>query len=430
LLDPPRHDPFNRLGGKIHAVSSHWLYEIFGGLMIALNASVIAWEAQHAAELADLGHDGTTAYFQLLGLLFGLWFAVELALRVFVQGFLPLFFSEERWWNVIDVLVVLGFVLDLVLTVADVSSGLDLSLLRVIRLLRVVRVLRVLRSFKNMRDMRIMVSMLCSAVVPLIWISVILLSVCMTFAIFFTDAVADYIRVRSGSDDPDLAALRHYYGDLPRTVATLFMSITGGVDWEGVAQPLSVVSGWCVAAFYVFIAFSAFAMLNVISAIFIDTTIQRSKNDREFVIQTEMEGKRDFINTMDMLFVELDQDGDGEINLEELQQHMLLPKVEAYFKSLDLDVTQAKKLFGLMDLDHSGTISREEFIVGCSRLRGEARELNVAILQYEVRWIKNLVVNLGLHLDEHFSTLRGNLNDSLGTARGKTPRRQSSTLRR
>jgi hypothetical protein len=267
-----------------------------------------------------------------------------------------------------------------------------------------------------MRDMRIMVSMLCSAVVPLTWISVIMFSVCMTFAIFFTDGAAGYLRDRYNSNDPVVVDIRTYYGSLPRSVSTLFMSITGGVDWENVARPLADISGWHVMMFYAFIAFSVFAMLNVVSAIFIDTTIQRSKSDREFVIQTEMEGKREFIRTMHLLFVELDHDGSGEISLEELQGHMLVPKVEAYFKHLDLDVSQAKKLFRLMDLDKSGTISREEFIVGCSRLRGEAKELDIAILQYEIRWIKNLLVNLGHHLDEHFRDLHRLATPHGGTA--------------
>jgi hypothetical protein len=394
------------LTDRIQIITSNWIYEVGAALMIVLNASVVAWEAQYAAEKAALGLDGKTIYFQAFGLLFCFIFAVDLLFRLIAQGLLVFFLSEERWWNLIDTVVVLNFLVDVILEATDAdSSRVHFSLLRVIRLLRVVRVLRVLRNFSYMRDMRIMVSMLCGAVVPLTWIIIIMFSVCMTFAIFFTDASATYLRSRSESQDPGLADLKHYFGDLPRSIASLYMSITGGVDWELVANSLSLISGWYVVAFYAFIAFSTFAMLNVISAIFIDTTIQRSKNDRDFVIQTEMEGKRDFIRTMDFLFLELDQDGSGEISLEELQSHMLVPKVEAYFKALDLDVSKAKKLFKLMDSDNSGTISREEFIVGASRLRGEAKELDVAILQYEIKGIKSLVVTLGLHLDEHFLRL-------------------------
>mmetsp|Transcript_59993 Transcript_59993/g.160408 ORF Transcript_59993/g.160408 Transcript_59993/m.160408 type:complete len:138 (+) Transcript_59993:2-415(+) len=122
-----------------------------------------------------------------------------------------------------------------------------------------------------------------------------------------------------------------------------------------------------------------------------------------------MEGKRDFLNSMDKVFDELDPDRSGTIRLFELQNHIMDPQVNAYFRAIDLNVFKVAKLFQLMDKDGSGDIDKKEFTQGCARLRGEAKELDVAILQLQMKQIaavstsiRDLVVQLGAHLDDKF----------------------------
>lgn len=171
-----------------------------------------------------------------------------------------------------------------------------------------------------------------------------------------------------------------------------------------------------MAAFYIFIAFSLFVMLNVVSAIFVDSTVQRSKNDRDFVVHQEMSGRQDFMRKMEVIFDELDPERNGKICLRQFQAYINDPKKNAYFRGIDLNVFKVRKLFRLMDTDRSGDISRSEFIQGCNRLKGEAKELDLAILQGEVNRvsmdigsISKLICRLGEHID-----------DSLGASKGQT----------
>merc|ERR1712083_153277 len=83
------------------------------------------------------------------------------------------------------------------------------------------------------------------------------------------------------------------------------------------------------------------------------------------------------------------------------------PNKNAYFRGIDLNVFKVRKLFRLMDTDRSGDISRREFIQGCNRLRGEAKELDLAILQGEVNRVSmdignvsKLICRLGEHIDD------------------------------
>jgi len=278
----------------------------------------------------------------------------------------------------------------------------------------VARILRALRSFVYFRDVRITVAMLCEAMLPLVSFSCIMSVVFMVFGIFFTAGATAHMRL-NGEDQ----ALIYYYGGLFKSMNTLFMSISGGMDWENAALPLSKLSLFYSVVFYCYLTFSIFAMLNVVSAIFIDNTMQRSKNDRDFVVQTEMEGKRDFMNSMDSVFDELDPDRSGTIRLYELQNHIMDPKVNAYFSAIDLNVFKVTKLFHLMDRDGSGDIDKKEFTQGCARLKGEAKELDLAILQLEMRQlammsssIKDLVIGLGEHIDDKFDRRLSSLRSS------------------
>eukprot|EP00446_Apocalathium_sp_SHHI-4_P058968 CAMPEP_0177412186 /NCGR_PEP_ID=MMETSP0368-20130122/65853_1 /TAXON_ID=447022 ORGANISM="Scrippsiella hangoei-like, Strain SHHI-4" /NCGR_SAMPLE_ID=MMETSP0368 /ASSEMBLY_ACC=CAM_ASM_000363 /LENGTH=121 /DNA_ID=CAMNT_0018881425 /DNA_START=20 /DNA_END=382 /DNA_ORIENTATION=+ len=103
---------------------------------------------------------------------------------------------------------------------------------------------------------------------------------------------------------------------------------------------------------------------------------------------------------MDRVFEELDANGNGQIGLFELEEHLNDPRMGAYFSALSPDIKQVGKLFRLMDVDKSGLIDREEFISGCFNLKGNAKNLDVAILQYETKRIGRLIVKLGEHLDE------------------------------
>merc|ERR1719440_1645900 len=59
--------------------------------------------------------------------------------------------------------------------------------------------------------------------------------------------------------------------------------------------------------------------------------------------------------------------------------------IQLYFKSVDLDPSEARSLFKLMDADQSGTVEAEEFVMGCLRLRGTAKAIDLATLMYENR---------------------------------------------
>jgi Ca2+-binding EF-hand superfamily protein len=383
----------------------HGAYEPANACLVFVYSLIVAWETQWRAEHVLAGGEGHAFIFDFLLYVFSAVFLMDLCLRLAAQGFLA--FCTLDWkWNLLDSLAIIGSVVDIFFTNQEIWYS-SASLLRVLRLLRAVKVFRALRTFAHFRDLRITVSMLVDSIMPLAMFASVLVSVLLLFGIFLTNGVTSYIAIHGKEME-----LQRYYGSLVTTMLTLFKAISGGVDWEGVLEPLLTVGWQYTVAFYVFIVFSSLAMLNIISAMFIDYTLRRSKHDREFVVQTEMQGELEFYQMMDDLFEELDPDNSGKISLEEFHSQIMDPKVHAYFRALDLNVAKVSQMFKLMDTDRSGELNKQEFTEGCTRLRGEAKQLDLAILQGQIKQVTSqmqatrvLLITLKQHLDGKFQML-------------------------
>merc|ERR1712087_935355 len=96
----------------------------------------------------------------------------------------------------------------------------------------------------------------------------------------------------------------------------------------------------------------------------------------------------EFLRMMKDIFEEMDDDKTGCISIDEFEKRLDDERVIAYFNALKLDVSDARTLFTLLDYDQSGEIAVDEFLAGCHKLKGESRSLDIAIMQYEIRWLK------------------------------------------
>merc|ERR1719222_707680 len=70
------------------------------------------------------------------------------------------------------------------------------------------------------------------------------------------------------------------------------------------------------------------------------------------------------------------------ISREEFMSQLEDPDMCQWFTSLDIDPSEARALFLLLDTDESGAIDSEEFMQGCLRLRGPAKAIDLATLMY------------------------------------------------
>merc|ERR1712232_1400200 len=160
---------------------------------------------------------------------------------------------------------------------------------------------------------------------------------------------------------------------------SMFQAITGGVDWGQPLEPLvSHVSPAMAFLFSFYIAFSILAMLNVVTGVFVESVLASAKKDKDLFM----------VNNARELFQTDLEDHTGlhsAMTWEVFEGKMDAPQMQEFFKAIDVHPSEAKGLFDLLDLDNSGSISADEFLNGCFRLRGAAKALDLALLIQEVR---------------------------------------------
>merc|ERR1719191_1134375 len=163
--------------------------------------------------------------------------------------------------------------------------------------------------------------------------------------------------------------------------------MSGGEDWGYMLHALEPLPWEYHLAFLVFVTFAILTLLNVVTAVFVEAAMQVSQNDKELVVLEEMESKGEFISMMQQVFEELDTNDSGALSMQEFEKHIEDEKLTAFLKSFDLDVSQVRTLFTLLDVDRTGEVDLDEFVSGCMRLKGGAKSLDMAILKYQVEWI-------------------------------------------
>jgi len=241
-----------------------------------------------------------------------------------------------------------------------------------------------------------MIRALTGTVQALLWCASMIFIILIIFGAFFTEGAIAHI-ARTVVDMPPSAGqqlLIENWGTLGRSVFSLFIAMLGGADWRDLYESLDELSFLSQAGFVGFICFTYIALLNTVTAVFIKCAFLRFEHDREFIVQQELDGKREYLLDVKRIFMELDDNMSGVIVLSEFKEKIQSPDVAAYFHRLGVDTDEVEKLFVLMDEDGSGTISQEEFMWGCLRLKGEAKTLDLEILHQDVRFAIQTILEI------------------------------------
>merc|ERR1719367_850173 len=79
---------------------------------------------------------------------------------------------------------------------------------------------------------------------------------------------------------------------------------------------------------------------------------------------------------------------------------MALPKIQGFLAALDLETSDARNLFKLLDIGGTSMIDTNEFVSGCLRLKGSARSIDMARLMHDVRWCMSQLSELSAVHDD------------------------------
>jgi len=217
-----------------------------------------------------------------------------------------------------------------------------------------------------------MVFSITGSLKSLLWVTLVLGIVFFIFGISFTTASTELLAAsETRQEDVHSKDIHILYGTLDRTLLSLYLSMSGGDDWGNYYNAFEDVP--LQKFFYlVYITFATFMVTNVVTSVFVESAIQSAYSDREVVVHEEMENKREYLANMREIYEEMDGVNgrpEGEITLADFEARLADERVMAYFNSLKLDVSDARTLFQLIDVDSTGSVCIDEFLIGCYKLQ-------------------------------------------------------------
>jgi len=366
----------------LHKIVSHSYFEFASGLIISLNTMVLALELQYSGlergqrinypgytdSPEDLFPFATSA-FKGADYMFNIMFILEFILRVMDKRLR----SVRSFWLWLDaVLVTMG-----VLNWFQHTEGLNATTLRVVRLARMIRVARIIRVVKAFDGLFLLIRSIEASFGALFWSFIVLLTAQMAAGMCVSQIVSNFID-DSSQDLEKRQAVFRYWGTFGQTMITMF-EITMA-NWIVSARVLmDNISEWFGVFYVLYRCMFCFAVLRVITAVFIAETQRAVSSDDEIAIMRKQRARDFYIQKLTEVFEELDINGDGSLSQDEFSVVFSDPLIKTWLATLDVEVHQLEGMFRLLD-DGDGRIAIEEFMQGVSRMKGAAKSIDLVTL--------------------------------------------------
>jgi len=362
-----------------------------------------------------LGSDDIPTWFGISNLIVVILFTFEMGISLFANGISNFFCGKEKWWNIFDLAIILLSLLETILDfwASSSSNGQNvntsqLRFVRYVRLARALRGIRVMRLLRYVSALRTLVLSIMSSMASLLWTLVLLMLLFYSFGVLFTQLVSDECRFQTIVRTDNLNAVPQcqddfglFWSTIPDSMLTLFMSITGGIDWETAARPLKEISIVAVMMFVIYITVTIFAIVNVITGVFVTTAMETTAADKDLMVMKQLQKRNTQVEDLKHLFADI---GGGEevseVGIDQFKQAMMSSKFSAFLHSMGISTEDVGLLFKLLDADADGLVELEEFVHGCLNLHGAAKSSQLARMSYENKLTRREIKNMQKSLSD------------------------------
>jgi len=198
-------------------------------------------------------------------------FWAEMILKVYIHGCRQHYCGNDRLSNIFDATVIFVDTVQLVLLT---TSSFNPVILRVVRLARLARVLRLLRS-EVFKDLLSMILCMIGGLSTLLWAVAFFVIFIFIVAVISRDLVGR--GQDNGEDNAETKMVLFYFSSVPRSMFTLFRCSFGDCStksgtpiFEHVTEMHGAVWSLAYSAFLFFVVIELF---NVISAVFVSSTL-------------------------------------------------------------------------------------------------------------------------------------------------------------
>eukprot|EP00927_Polykrikos_kofoidii_P000100 TRINITY_DN10040_c0_g1_i3.p1 TRINITY_DN10040_c0_g1~~TRINITY_DN10040_c0_g1_i3.p1 ORF type:complete len:628 (+),score=94.15 TRINITY_DN10040_c0_g1_i3:166-2049(+) len=391
--------------------------DTFIACVILMNGIFIGLQTNHTA--VSLSEEFPTWYF-VVDFAFFIVFFIELLIRIWI--FRGSFFTVPSWaWNVFDSALVALQLVELLATfivgssvrgLAAADSLKNLAFVRLLRVMRVLRTLRLARLMQFVGELHVVKQAIEATVRPLLGALLLLALMCFCAGIFFTQLVAMY-RIELKEANQADERLSQYWGNLGRSMLSLFESCFGGVDWDDVATPLSDIHQGVMLLFIAFVTFITIAMVNVITGIFVESAVSKAEAAKvaslSKLLHKSFEASTNYLTRSD--FDDIVEDDDLSKQLFEF----------------GINIGEAETLFDFLAGDGK-EVQVDHLLAGMMRLRSNAKFIDTLTLADAIKSVHRKVKETNRKSSQELSEIKKNIATSPAVPTS-TPARAEDDLR-
>lgn len=392
-----------------HLGEDDWLDKQKVGMLDSAVALVILLNAVVSSLSMDV-KDPNNVGWLAIGCIFATLFWAELVIKVWMFGCRELYCGKGALSNLFDAGLILTDTVQLMIMLfaSETRSGVYITVFRIIRLLRLVRLLRVFQA-PIFKDLMSMVHGMVGGMTTLAW-SVV-------FLVVFIWMISVIFRVSLGPGEDAVVTdedVEWYFENLSRSMYTVFRcsfgdcSTTHGTPlFEKIADQAGAFKGVVFCSFFFVMLIG---MFNVISAIFVESTLAAAAEQKSRKLRTRLNNDQLWaVNTVRILQkLLITQDNDVETmtaeDLKDVEFSRALIEnavkedaiVQDALTELDIDPHDHDYLSDILDPDNSGTVGALELVEGLQRLRGQQRRSDIVAIDLMVRSLQAKVDDIWL----------------------------------
>eukprot|EP00746_Dinoflagellata_sp_MGD_P087677 gnl/MRDRNA2_/MRDRNA2_34753_c0_seq1.p1 gnl/MRDRNA2_/MRDRNA2_34753_c0~~gnl/MRDRNA2_/MRDRNA2_34753_c0_seq1.p1 ORF type:complete len:589 (-),score=103.64 gnl/MRDRNA2_/MRDRNA2_34753_c0_seq1:290-1846(-) len=357
----------------------------------------MAIEANARAKLFSL-EEGSTEYqevssqvttMEILNAAFLAFYAMESALRVAVQRIE--FFKHS--WNNFDFGVVLIGIVDLILEATFRANLMpQTELLRILRTARAIRAIRFLIGFK---ELYALICGITSCLKTLIWAAfllIIMITWWSIFAIEFLHPLA--VELDDKGYYETCYWCRDAFSSIHHSNLTFFQIISGD-GWSVLSRP--ILESYPLAGLLIIMVIftMAFGMLNLITAVIVDTAAQAREEDVMHIAAEKRSTSETAWKRFEIMCKDLDKDNSGDLVREELEDGMSQnPKLRANLDVMGVQQDDIHFVFDMLDHDKDGKVTYDEFAQRLHKMKTQEVQTTLAFIKHYIIDIRKELKNL------------------------------------
>eukprot|EP00747_Dinoflagellata_sp_TGD_P116636 gnl/TRDRNA2_/TRDRNA2_172431_c2_seq4.p1 gnl/TRDRNA2_/TRDRNA2_172431_c2~~gnl/TRDRNA2_/TRDRNA2_172431_c2_seq4.p1 ORF type:complete len:496 (+),score=56.05 gnl/TRDRNA2_/TRDRNA2_172431_c2_seq4:115-1488(+) len=376
--------------------------ERLSSVVICGNAAFLGYAAEYAIAHLD---DPMPTHVQVGNWLFFAYYMIELVLKLIVHKHY-FFFNCDAHWNWFDVALILSSAYDQAYSLWSPSQGGSSGVMRLFRLFKMAKLLRILRVMKFFRELHLLLAPLLGSVRQLFWTLIMLALMLYIFGVIFLQAAGGALLADLDNHDLTKEAkdgLVEHWSSVDGAMLTLYMAITGGNDWADMAKPLKSTGVQYYWLFLFYIAFLTFAVLNILTGIFVDAAMT-ADSEAQTGLGFEDRTETTLIVNVETSAREIGYNPEDTIDLGDLTRLMRMPEFHSYMIHFEISDVMTRHIFLEMSGNGMARVQLHFFLTVAGKLKGAAKSQDMLLVLHPVNRLmeelNSFALSCTLRLDE------------------------------